>query len=82
MLAAMAVSGCCRLLSLCWKESLLLGLGLRLCNQLGFSDGVVPARAGDPVDVFKYMAKFGLPDNTCLSCALLLLACCCGRCSA
>ncbi|KAK9844141.1 hypothetical protein WJX81_005676 [Elliptochloris bilobata] len=22
---------------------------------------------GDPIDVFKYMVKFGLPDNTCLS---------------
>ena len=28
------------------------------------------------------MAKFGLPDNTCLSYALLFLACCCRRCSA
>ncbi len=33
--------------------------------------------AGDPIDVFKYMSKFGLPDNTCLSCALRLPVCFC-----
>ena len=37
----------------------------------GYSAGCM---GGDPIDIFKYMAEFGLPDESCYSCVPLLPA--------